>query len=96
MMSIETTGTGGSLVRWAFMPRYFFNLRGDEDVPDGEGTELADPIAAREFAFENAREIVCADIKRGWLHLDHAIDVVDDQGRELFTITFRDAFDVGK
>ena len=78
------------------VPRYFFNLHADPDTPDEEGRELAGPEAARECALEAARELVCADIKHGWLNLDHSIDVTDDQGAIVLTVTFREAFEVGK
>jgi hypothetical protein len=75
------------------MPRYYFNLRGDIDADDPEGTELADDDAAREFAVESARELVCADIKQGWLNLDHCIVVVE-KDRLVTMVTFRNAFEL--
>jgi hypothetical protein len=78
----------------AAMPRYFFDLRNDPDARDDEGRELPDLAAARETALEAARDMACADIRNGELNLNHAIDVTDAQGATLFTITFRDAFDI--
>ena len=80
----------------AEVPRYFFNLRSDPDATDDEGQDLVDLAAARLCAMEAAREMVCADIKHGLLNLNHAIDVTDDQGAALFTLTFREALDVGR
>jgi hypothetical protein len=76
------------------MPRYFFNLRNDPDAMDYEGRELLDLAAARACALEAAREMACADIRNGWLYLDHSIDVTDDQGTALFTLTFGESFDI--
>ena len=76
------------------MPRYLFHLHSDPNAMDEEGRELPDVAAAREYAMEAARDMVCADIKQGWLNLDHSIEVVDDQGMPLFTITFREAFEI--
>jgi hypothetical protein len=59
-----------------------------------EGQECIDLAAARECALEAAREMVCADVKHGWLNLDHSIEVTDAQGMKLFAITYRDAFDI--
>jgi hypothetical protein len=76
------------------MPRYFFNLRNAPDAMDDEGRELPDLATAQKVALEAAREIAGADIKYGRLNLDHAIDVTDAQGAALFTIAFREAFDI--
>jgi len=78
------------------MPRYYFNLHDGAESNDPEGAEFADEDAAREYALECAREMVCADIKKGWLHLDHRIEVVGEDGRRVLTVTFRDAFEIKK
>ncbi len=74
------------------MPRFYFHLRNTLETDDEEGRELPDLEAARELALENAREIVCANIREGYLNLDHRIEVTDADGREVLVITFRDAF----
>ena len=76
------------------MPRYFFHLRNTIHSDDEEGQELPDAAAARDHALDCARELVCADIKRGWLNLDHHIVVADDSGASLFSLTFREAFEI--
>lgn len=76
------------------MPRYRFHVRDDLHTDDAEGAELPDLESARETAMEAARELVCADIKNGWLNLDHSIEVTDDEGATLFTVTFREAFEI--
>ena len=74
------------------MPRFYFHLYNDVIALDEEGAELPDLAAAREYALENAREMVCSSIKAGHLNLDHRIEVTDDGGERVMTLTFRDAF----
>ena len=50
--------------------------------------------AAREQALESARELVCEAVHKGYLNLDHRIEIEDDQGERLLVLTFRDAFTV--
>ena len=77
------------------MPLYHFNIRNDVDVDDEEGTELADEAAAREYALENARVLVCESIRQhGQVNLDHFLVVTDPQGQRLFEVTYREAFTV--
>ena len=75
------------------MARYYFNIRNDVDTDDAEGVELPDLDAAREHAMDGARDLVCADIKKGYLNLDHRIIVTDERGDEVLTLTFRQAFE---
>lgn len=74
------------------VPRYYFHLFESELIPDPEGKILTGIEAAREEALEHARAMVCENIKHGWLNLDHRIEVADDQGHTVLTLTFRDAF----
>jgi hypothetical protein len=76
------------------MPRFFFNVRNDMHADDEEGCVLPDLAAAREHALEGARDLVCTDIKRGWLNLDHYVEVLDDRRQTVLTLTFRDAFEI--
>lgn len=62
-------------------------------VDDEEGREFPDLGAAREFALENARVLVCESIKLGHLNLDHYLDVASDTN-EGFRLTFREAFTI--
>lgn len=78
----------------AVMPRYYFHVRDDISAQDEEGLELPDLAAARETALEAARDMCCADIKQGWLDLDCRIDVTDEKGETLLSITFGQAFEV--
>ncbi|MDB5667533.1 MAG: hypothetical protein JWL74_483 [Alphaproteobacteria bacterium] len=77
------------------MPRYFFHIRNDVDVDDPEGTLLTDESAARGLALDSARDLVCAHIREhGGVNLDHRIEVADESGTLLFSVTFRDAFTI--
>ena len=73
------------------MPRYFFHLYDELQVLDEEGVELPDDEAARETALQNAREIACAEVEQGQLVLDHHIDMVDENGRQVGVVSFRTA-----
>jgi hypothetical protein len=74
------------------VPRYFFHLHNRVVATDEEGAELADIDAAREKAEEDAREMVCASVREGYLNLDHRIEVADEAGEVVLVVTFRDAF----
>ena len=77
------------------MPHYHFHVRNDFDSDDEEGVELSDDAAAREFAVENARVLVCESIREyGNVNLDHYIEVTDGQRLALFAVTFREAFTI--
>lgn len=76
------------------MPRYFFHLRNDAHTQDEEGKELPDLAAAREHALEAARDVVCGDIRRGYLNLDHYVEVTDESGDTVLKLTFREAFTI--
>jgi hypothetical protein len=74
------------------MPRYFFHLYNDYDVPDPEGEELPDDDAARERAIVGIRELMGAFLAEGQpLDLKHRIEVEGEQGKRLFTVLFSEA-----
>ncbi|MDT9599296.1 DUF6894 family protein [Sphingosinicella rhizophila] len=74
------------------MPRYYFNLYDDDVTVDEEGKELPDLETAHTHALENVRAIACEELREGYLHLAHRIDVLDEQGRLALTVTFRESF----
>ncbi len=76
------------------MPRYFFHVYDDIIAHDEEGTELPNVAAARLKALIGARDIIAAQVKRGYFVLSHWIDAVDEHGEPVMTVTFRDAVDV--
>ena len=74
------------------MPRFYFHLYNDMDVPDEEGQDLPDLSAAQAFALEQARALVAAmATEEGRIALHHRIDIEDGQRAVLGTMMFRDA-----
>lgn len=76
------------------MPRYFFNVYDDVIAADEEGKELPNEQAARLHAMIGARDIIAEQVRRGYLVRSHWIDVVDEQGEVLLTVTFGEAVDI--
>jgi hypothetical protein len=76
------------------VPRYYFHLHDTLGVLDEEGAEFADVAGAREYALANARDMVCADVRNGAVNLDHRIEIVDEEGERVLTLTFGDAFTI--
>lgn len=71
------------------MPRYFFHLREREDhVPDEEGIELADLDAADRLAVRGTRELLASAVLRGELPLSHTLEIADQRGDVLRTVSF--------
>jgi hypothetical protein len=64
------------------VPRFYFHLHNDVDVPDDEGVELADLEAARVHAVRCAR-FTFAEVAKdeGRVVLHHRIDIEDGGGR---------------
>jgi hypothetical protein len=77
------------------VPRFYFHLHNDIDVPDEEGVELADLEAARAHAVRCAR-VTFAEMAKdeGRVVLHHRIDIEDERGAVLDTVHFRDAVKV--
>ena len=73
------------------MARFYFNVHDGQLVEDPEGLELASLDAARDHALVCARGIMADDIRCGELALDEIIDIIDDGGKLVATIAFRDA-----
>ena len=74
------------------MPRYFFHLRNDLDVPDAEGKDLPDLDAARAQAVAFAVDMAAASLlEHRKLNLHHRIDLEDEAGTILLTVAFGDA-----
>lgn len=77
------------------MPRYFFHLLDDLDVPDEEGTELPDLEAARAHADSQARLMfAAAATEQGRVVLSHRIDVQNEAGAVLASVRFGDVVKV--
>ena len=76
------------------MPRFFFHVYHDIVAQDEEGTELPNLAAARLHALMGARDLDAEQVRHGHLELSHWIDVVDERGEKVLTLTFRDAVDI--
>jgi hypothetical protein len=76
------------------VPRYFFSVYDDVISHDEEGIELPNEAAARLQALIGARDIIAAQVKRGYLVRSHWIDVSDEQGEVLFSVSFGESIDI--
>ena len=76
------------------MPRYFFHVYDDVIAHDEEGAELPNLAAARLNALKGARDLISDQVRRGYFVLSHWIDVVDEQGEKVLTLTFGEAVDI--
>lgn len=76
------------------MPRFFFHLHEcGERIADQEGIEREfDEI--RPIALQNARDIMCAEVKDGQLCLSCSIIVEDENRDEVMRLSFRDALTI--
>ena len=76
------------------MPRFFFNVYDDLIVNDEEGAVLPNLEAARLQALIGARDLMCEQVRHGYIVLSHWIDVIDDEGTLVLHLPFRDAIDI--
>jgi len=73
------------------MPRYFFNLDDHPDLPDQEGTVVADLSAARAEALHYAGEIIAfANPTRVMQAEPFCLRVTDENGDELIKLEIHD------
>jgi hypothetical protein len=73
------------------MPRYFLHIQDSgEVIRDEEGMDLPDLAAARDEAIAGARSILADGAKAGILSLSSLIEIEDERGESLMTITFAD------
>jgi hypothetical protein len=73
------------------VPRFFFHLHDDVDLPDPEGIEVPDLAAARKHARVTVLDLMCGAMKTGGrIALQHRIDIEDEEGRVLDTVRFAD------
>jgi hypothetical protein len=89
------SGTQGQKGRYCIVPRFYFHLYNDMDVPDREGKELPDLDAARQWTTCQARSLLGQVAKdEGLVVLHHRIDIENDAAEVLDTVWFRDAVKV--
>jgi len=70
---------------------YFFHVRNSIEADDEEGRELADDAAAKAHAVDSARSLASHDVRNGTLDLSHRIEIADQDGKRVATVTFGDA-----
>ena len=70
------------------MPRYHFNLHDGKDLPDLEGVELANLLAARRSAVRISGDCLRDHAEEFWTGDEWKMDVTDEHGLILFTLTF--------
>jgi hypothetical protein len=76
------------------MPLFRFHVLNDIDAPDDEGQDLPSLATAHLKAIGYARDLASAAVAQGRLDLEHPIDVEDEGGKVLVTVTFGDAVEV--
>jgi hypothetical protein len=73
------------------MPRFYFHLHNDMDVPDQEGSELADLIGAIAEAQTQLLEVVAELLpSRREIVLSHRVDIEDELGAVLHSVRLSD------
>ena len=70
------------------MPRYFFHVQDGRDLPDHEGTVLADAEAARVAAVFTSGEMIRAHARKFWEDADWQMYVTDEQGATVCDLRF--------
>lgn len=84
-------GTNAARKHSTAVPRFYFHLRNDLDVPDEEGKELPSLEAALELAASEARKLAGEIVKEsGRITLSHRIDIEDDRHTVLASVSIRD------
>ena len=77
-------------MRPPLMPRFFFHLYDGQEILDEEGLELSDAAAARLCARKQALVSASLEVLDGHLTLGHRIEVRDESGDSVFSVTFGD------
>jgi hypothetical protein len=88
-------GTTRGQKRYRRVPRFYFHLHNNIDAPDHEGVDQPDLEAARKHALHQARVTFGETAKdEGRVVLHHRIDIEDEQGAVLRSVTFGEAVKV--
>ena len=76
------------------MPHYFLHLRdGVDELLDPDGTNMpADAVPG--FALHTARDCIAGDVMNGRIELKYRIDVEDENGKVVHSVSFADAIEV--
>jgi hypothetical protein len=73
------------------MPRYYFHLYNDVISMDDEGLDLPDLAAARANGIKEAREMMLETVAEGRINFSHRIDIADESGAVVDSVTFGEA-----
>jgi hypothetical protein len=73
------------------VPHYFFHLYNDLIVMDEEGMELDDLEAAHANGIKEAREQMQETVGLGRINFSHWIDIADESGAVVGSVSFREA-----
>lgn len=76
------------------MPVYRFHVFNDIDAPPEESEDLPNLASAHLKAIDYARDLAAHAVRQGRLNLTHRIEVEDNEGTSLLTVTFADAIDI--
>jgi len=76
------------------MPRYFFNIVGDnQTIVDSQGVELADVAEVHQEAVTSARELISERVLRGQGPNGRRFVVTDEAGTVVAEIHFKDTLE---
>lgn len=75
-------------------PRYFFHLYNDAVTMDETGAEFANAEAAVAAGYIEARILAAEQVRQGRLGLGHRIEIVEEGGRVIASIAFKDAIEL--
>ncbi|UZK66617.1 DUF6894 family protein [Sphingomonas sp. M1-B02] len=78
------------------MPNYRFHVLNDIDAPAEESEQHANLAVAHLKAIEYARDLASAAVRLGKLDLKHRIDIEDEEGKVLMSVTFGDSIEVSR
>jgi hypothetical protein len=70
------------------MPRYFFDIRDDEYIPDHVGCELIDLEASRIHAVVSSADLLKANPSKFWEGEEWQLEVRNEARLILFILTF--------
>lgn len=77
------------------MQRFFLHIvTGEEEIRDSEGQLLPNLEAARAEAIAGARSILSQEVLLGVLPLDERIDIADEKGDVLLSVSFLEAINI--
>lgn len=77
------------------MPRFFLHFIGGVDcVEDRDGGDYASQAEAKAAAIKCLRDIAANDAHEGVIDARNHIDIQDDKGETLCTVTFAEAIDL--